>query len=271
MNMYETVKADSNEATAAGVISYLSSGDFSNATFAESEAAATYLQNMLKNTNISQEDKAKALGYEDLSALKTELLTTTDFSTITGYDDYGNAIKTVTAENISAYLDKVNSDLTNELTGDNYVKDQLSTYGISDEGIYSDLYKSLTRVSGEKLNNQLSLMGEEGASEYLTALKGMLKGADPDDVDDIITSLMALDGSDWGIDSSIIEIMDEYGITIDNTNEYLQDFVNLTREAYGAIPDLTEEMGSLISVAGSIKDLKIGDSISESTIEALKA
>jgi hypothetical protein len=35
MNIYETVKANSTEAAAAGIISYLSSGNFDNATSEE--------------------------------------------------------------------------------------------------------------------------------------------------------------------------------------------------------------------------------------------
>jgi hypothetical protein len=57
--------------------------------------------------------------------------------------------------------------------------------------------------------------------------------------------LTSLDWSDWNVDDSIIEIMKEFGITIDNTNGNLEDMVNIIRDAANSIPNLEQEMTSL--------------------------
>ena len=51
-------------------------------------------------------------------------------------------------------------------------------------------------------------------------------------------ALTSLDWSDWNVDDSIIEIMKEFGITVDNTNGNLENMVDIIREATNSIPNL---------------------------------
>jgi hypothetical protein len=62
-----------------------------------------------------------------------------------------------------------------------------------------------------------------------------------------VQAMLAVDWDDWdNLDTSIIDTMKEFGVTIDNDSEALKNFVAVTRATANAIPKLEESMTSLI-------------------------
>jgi hypothetical protein len=64
--------------------------------------------------------------------------------------------------------------------------------------------------------------GVDAGRAYINSMTGMLEGIDPDRMGEAIRALTAVDWSDWdGLDTQVIDILDEFDIKIDNSNEHL--------------------------------------------------
>jgi hypothetical protein len=127
-----------------------------------------------------------------------------------------------------------------------------------------EFYKELSYISATQ--------GEDAGLNYLNGLSGILQDVKAEDMGNAVRAMLAIDWDDWdNLDTNIIETMKEFGVTIDNDSEALKNFVAVTRATANAIPKLEESMTSLIQAAGSLEGVKVGDKISDATMEALKA
>ena len=278
MNVYDRIKEDStvknSEAAAAGILSLLSSGNFDNATMAEIKAAQTYIKNMQTDGQYDQKKIAEILGAENATALQKQALeqgyTKEEWDpNAINYDADGNVSygKNVIVgdtnaylQNIAEYKSAIQQNL-NDIQGyQSWAASNAQVANSMSQATMKNLYSQLVHIQGTSGDVQ----------GYLNNLSEILEGVDPNKTGQIMQALTSLDWSDWNIDDSIIEIMKEFGMTIDNTNNSLENMVNIIRDAANSIPNLEQEMTSLTQIMGSIADKKVGDTLDDNIIQALK-
>ena len=286
MDAYESIKqATGDENAAAGMLSLLSGDNFESATIAEIEAAKGLLSGLSTdsygdfgfydqygNQDWSKYGEfAKSLGLSFTEGDSQSLISAmNEYALASGYENYAELFNNLgAAQNYSSpivsMLDDFRAEAGNEQINNWFNTEQgKAIYGAMDQATIKEFYKELSYIS--------STQGADAGLQYLEGLSGILQGVKAEDMGEAMRAMLALDWDDWdNLDTSIIDTMKEFGVTIDNDSQALKNFIAVTRATAKAIPNLEQSMTSLIQAAGSLKDVEIGNKISDAVLEALKA
>ena len=113
--------------------------------------------------------------------------------------------------------------------------------------------------------------GEAAGEKYVEGINKMMEGVDAEDQQAALSQLSSIDWSSWDALEQADVIMKEFGVDIDTSSEYWQNFAQEMRTANGAIPDFTQLRDTLIEVTGILSDLDFGSVISDEDYAKLVA
>ena len=113
--------------------------------------------------------------------------------------------------------------------------------------------------------------GEVAGETYVEGINKMMEGVDAEDQQAALSQLSTIDWSSWDALEQADALMKEFGVDIDTSSEYWQNFANEMRTANGAIPDFTQLRDTLTEVTGILSDLDFGSVISDEDYAKLVA
>lgn len=204
--------------------------------------------------------------------------------------------KTITQSEVGWYLDKQYGDgkdgkISNDTakkygygTADEMVKAFQEQYNAAMKAWGSidlpdgleDWSDNLSLSAAQSLENTISNlklgpMGETAGQEYVDGLNKMLsaKGISEDEQSAVLDQLMTIDWSDWDALSQADVILQSFGADLDLTSDYWIEFAENMRIAGRAVPDFSKLKSNLNGVSKILKDLKLGDSVSEDDYKIL--
>ena len=109
------------------------------------------------------------------------------------------------------------------------------------------------------------------AATFTRGLNSMLKTLDTAEQEAALQRLVDIDWSNWDAIDEAKSIMAEYGVTINETSAYWQNFATEMRIAAGAMPDYSKTINQLQQLHDAIEGVEFGDIIDQETFDDLIA
>lgn len=120
-------------------------------------------------------------------------------------------------------------------------------------------------------NISLGPRGKEAGEEFVAGLNEMVQGLDAEEQQQALTQLSQIDWSSWDALTQAEAILKDFGVTVDTTSDYWQNFASNMRVANNSVPDFTQLQENLQNVTSILNDLDFGDVISDEDYELLVA
>lgn len=257
-SLYDAMESTLTKDEASGILSLLTGGDFESATQAEINAVQTLFDGIdfsaLNSANLA----------EKLGITEQQLQTYADTLGIT-VDDIIDTFEIYTDKEYVSPAQKAMEKFTLD---DNYA-DWFAGEG---QQIFESMTQSTMRTFYGKLTEITGAGGEKAGKAFLNNLSSTLKdsGISEKDYDQVLESLMALDWSDWNVDTSAIEIIESLGGIVDKTSESFAALMSIMKTTSMSIPDFSTAIDQLSQLSGAIQNIKIGNTLSEADLQNFK-
>lgn len=117
--------------------------------------------------------------------------------------------------------------------------------------------------------NQASIEGSQFGKDYIEGINYMMEQVPEDKMTSVFDAISEIDWSSWDAGEQAVNILRNFGIEVDTTDEKWTNFINSMRDSMDALPDLqtlTEELQKINEIKD---DVELGSIITQDDYELL--
>ena len=252
ISTFEQLNSESSTLADNAFSHFLTDQNFDNATYGEfSDIYSDYYDNYY-DENVSNYDTLTQYLTDQATALNMSLK---EMATLAGYDS------------VDSYLVAFATGLNNSTQG----WESLDTSQFTD-----NITNAVTLSTGNQINQilhdlDIGPLGEAAGNNFISALDSVLEDVDEDQRTEALNRFLNID---WEADDAIeqaAEAMEQYGVEIDTSSQYWQNFVDGMRSVSGYVPEFEELQTTLQNVSSILGKLDFGSTISQEDYEILVA